>query len=287
VWISGFIAPTVLFEFLRIIVLGFRGYVDNTLSVVNYSRSVAQFGDKGGYDAMTKLTSLGNMFHTHSFAIIALLLIATLVLASIHQANAPSSVLRSELALDDELRFASRHTALLSGGISLLFWILVVQERSGRHAILGLMLLLPGLVLLVLSQIHSSISYRSHQLMVTLLLMVGATLIVVVSGMNSITSLANTSILEEQMRIASIIEDSGTQSLDTEGWWQRPEFQVLTSLPVESDQNPASLLIFDPIQGSYVMGISNMTQFMGTQLYADKCLYPVYVSANYVLCRPS
>jgi hypothetical protein len=123
--------------------------------------------------------------------------------------------------------------------------------------------------------------------MVALVLTVGTSLIVGASGMNSIRSLATTSILDEQKQIASIIEDSGTPSLDTDGWWQHPEFQVLTSLPVESDLNSASLLIFDPIQGSYVMGISDMTQFIGTQLYADKCLYAVYVSEYYLLCRPS
>jgi hypothetical protein len=35
-WMAGFLAPTLAFELLRMIVLGFSGYVDNTRSVLNY-----------------------------------------------------------------------------------------------------------------------------------------------------------------------------------------------------------------------------------------------------------
>jgi hypothetical protein len=111
--------------------------------------------------------------------------------------------------------------------------------------------------------------------------------VVVDSATKSREGLIRDSVLDEQVRVARIIENSGTPSLDVDGWWQRPEFQILTDLPIETPTTPARLLIFDSIQGGYIFGSTDMTTFPTTQFYADKCLYSVYVSRYYVLCRPS
>ena len=67
---SGILLPSLIFESIRAFVLGLQKYVDSLGAIVDYSASVVQVGDKGNADAMTKMTSLGNMFETHSFLIL-------------------------------------------------------------------------------------------------------------------------------------------------------------------------------------------------------------------------
>jgi len=65
----GILLPTLVFESIRAVILGIDDYVDSLGVKVDYSASVVQVGDKGESDAMTKMTSLGNMLETHSFLI--------------------------------------------------------------------------------------------------------------------------------------------------------------------------------------------------------------------------
>jgi RsiW-degrading membrane proteinase PrsW (M82 family) len=152
-WVVGAMVPTLIFEVSRLATLGWDRYVENTDQIINYSRSVAQLGDKGVSDAMTKLTSLGNMFYTHSFLIVTGAFVVVLALAAFAVDNpdrrSPDDSMR------DQAWSMSTFVAVsvLAGGSSLLFWILAVQERSGRHALLGLLLLFPGLTLFGYSEL--------------------------------------------------------------------------------------------------------------------------------------
>lgn len=287
VWVLGAMVPTLLFEGSRLLTLGWDRYVDNTDQIVNYSRSVAQLGDKGSSDAMTKLTSLGNMFYTHSFLVITGAFVVVLALAAFAVANPDRSTPDRNLREHAWSMATFIAVSVLAGGSSLLFWILAVQERSGRHALLGILLLFPGLTLFLAYLVSTIEPRRWVRIPLALALAAAMAFVVIDSANKSRESLARESIFDEQVRVARIIEESGTPSLDVDGWWQRPEFQIISDLPIETASNPARLLIFDSIQGGYMFGSTDMTMFPATQFYADKCLYSVYVSPNYVLCRPS
>jgi uncharacterized membrane protein len=285
IWLLGAIAPTMIFEAIRLVTLGWDDYRTNTGAIVNYSRSVAQIGDKGSSDAMTKLTSLGNMFYTHSFLVVTSAFVVVIALAAFSVGGS-----HREDAMTRERAWSMSTfvaVSVLAGGSSLLFWLLAVQERSGRHAILGLLLLFPGLSLFLAYLTSTVEPRRLVRLPLAIAMFIAVGFVAIDSAAKSIVSLSSESVLDEQKRVARIIEESGTPSLDVDGWWQRPEFQILTDIPVETPTTPSRLLIFDSIQGGYVFGSTDMTQFPASKFYADKCRYSVYVSPYYVLCRPS
>jgi hypothetical protein len=286
-WMLGAMVPTLLFEASRLLALGWDRYVDNTDQIFNYSRSVAQLGDKDSSDAMTKLTSLGNMFYTHSFLVVTGAFVVMLALAAFAVANPDRSTPDQHVRERAWSMATFVSVSVLAGGSSLLFWILAVQERSGRHALLGILLLFPGLALFLAYLVSAIKPRRLVRIPLSLALAATMAFVVIDSATKSAESLARESVFDEQVRVARIIEESGTPSIDVDGWWQRPEFQILTDLPVETPSNAARLLIFDSIQGGYMFGSTDMTAFPSTQFYAEKCLYSVYESPNYVLCRPS
>jgi len=287
VWVSGAVLPTISFEIVRLLTLGWGGYGENIKATFNYSRSVAQLGDKGGYDTMSKLMSLGNMFYTHSFLIVAGMFFITLALASFAVVT-PKAPTVSTLDYDERWTMPIAVSAtVLAGGSSLLFWILVVQERSGRHGLIGLLLLFPGLGLFLAYVVESVESRRFARLSVATVIFLASGFLVLDSALKSITAIGTESVLDEQVRVARLLEKSGTPSLDVDGWWQRPEFQILTDIPVETTGGLASVLVFDSIQIGYLTGDSDMMRFRGTELYGDKCQYSIYQSSYYVLCRPS
>jgi hypothetical protein len=280
--VGGAAIPTLTVEVIRMLTLGWDDYRNNLGATINYSRSVAQIGDKESSDAMTKLTSLGNMFETHSFLIamstvFVLVAIASFAVVSPWSGSVEHAQRRSMPSVVSNL--------VLAGGSSLLFWLLVVQERSGRHALPGLLLLFPGLALLLGYLVQSIEPRRFARVPVAAALIVASGFLIVDSATKAISGLGRESILDEQVRVAEILEGSGTPTLDVDGWWQRPEFQILTDLPVEPSGPRANTLIFDSIQGVYSLGYGDMTQFVESELYGDKCLYRIYVSSYYVLCE--
>lgn len=287
-WLVGVTLPTACFEACRMLALGWTGYLNNTRHVVAYSRSVLQVGDDDSYDAMSKLASLGNMTSASVFA--ALTILITFAIAT---AIATGSAARG--TSDDHIErgesvgvFNPLAVSTISGSASLLLWILFIQETSGRQAVLGSLLVLPGLFIFTTKSVPVYGLRESHARLFTPFVVILMTLLIVVDqGRSTILRLYNDSVLAEQRHVAEAIVDAGATSLDVDGWWQHPEFQVLTDLPVESAENPAELLIFDRIQANYLFGLPDLTNFRSTQLFHDKCAEVVYESPNYVLCRPS
>ena len=282
VWVMGAAAPTLLFELSRLMTLGWDDYRANIDATFNYSQSVAQIGDKGTSDAMSKMTSLGNMFETHSFLVLGSLIFVLVGIASFIVV-APA-VPNTEPARRWTMPIVVSST-VLTGGASLLFWLLIVQERSGRHALPGLLLLFPGLALLLGHLVQAIEPRRFARLPIAGALFVASGFLVTDSVVKSINGLGRESILDEQVRVADLLVGSGTPSLDVDGWWQRPEFQILTDLDIETPSIPTDILIFDSIQGAYALGSGDMRQFTESVLYDDKCLYRIYVSPYYVLCK--
>ncbi len=282
VWVVGAAVPTLLFELSRLLTLGWDDYRTNVDATFNYSRSVAQVGDKGTSDAMSKMTSLGNMFETHSFLILGSLIFVLVAIASfaVLSPAAPNTEPARRWTMSIVVS-----NMVLAGGASLLFWLLIVQERSGRHALPGLLLLFPGLALLVGHLVQSIGPGRIARLPIAVGLFIASGFLVTDSVVKSINGLDRESILDEQIRVADLLMESGTPSLDVDGWWQRPEFQILTDLEIETPSVPTDILIFDSIQGAYVLGSGDMRQFTESVLYDEKCLYRIYVSPYYVLCK--
>lgn len=282
VWVVGAALPTLLFESSRLLTLGWDDYRANIDATFSYSRSVAQVGDKGTSDAMSKMSSFGNMFETHSFLIMGIMTFAVLAIASF------VVVIPTAKQTEPTRRWTMPTVVsctVLAGGASLLFWLLVVQERSGRHALLGLLLLFPGMALFLGHLVQAIERRRLARVPIAGALVVASGFLVVDSAFKSIDGVTRESILDEQVHVADALAESGTPSLDVDGWWQRPEFQILTDLPIETPAQPTDILIFDSIQGAYALGSGDMRQFTESVLYDDKCLYRIYVSPYYVLCR--
>jgi hypothetical protein len=280
---SGVILPTLIFESIRLMVLGIKDYVDSLGVIVDYSASVVQVGDKENADAMTKMTSLGNMFETHSFLVIALVVSLVLGLMLMNEAGREGGT-EGESA-DDAASDGSLTSAalLIAGAASLVFWLLVVQEPSGRHSLIGLLLMVPGLCLLAQRAVLHAGKLRAALMLPAF---VGCGFIALNSAAKSWDLVRVDSLLEEQHQIADLLEDRGVSALDVDGWWQHPEFQVLTDLPIETPDKQSEMLIFDLIQGSYVFGLSDLSSFEETEKFRDKCKYTVFDSKYYVICRP-
>ncbi len=280
---SGVILPTLIFESIRLMVLGVKDYVDSLGVIVDYSASVVQVGDKENADAMTKMTSLGNMFETHSFLVIALVVSLALGLMLMGEARREAGI-EGESADDAASNGLLTSAALLiAGAASLVFWLLFVQEPSGRHSLVGLLLMVPGLCLLAQ---RAALHTGKLRVGLTLLAFVGCGFIALNSAAKSWDLVRVDSLLEEQRQIADLLEDRGVSALDVDGWWQHPEFQVLTDLPIETPDRQSEMLIFDSIQGSYVFGLSDLSSFEETEVFRDKCKYTVFASKYYVICRP-
>ncbi len=283
-WVAGAALPTLLFELSRLLTLGWHDYRANLDATFSYSRSVAQVGDKGTSDAMDKLTSLGNMFETHSFLILGILVFVLVAVASFAVVTPATPTMETARRWTMSIVVSS---TVLAGGVSLLFWLLVVQERSGRHALPGLLLLFPGLALFLGHLVQSIEPRWFARIPIAGALFVASGFLVVDSAIKSVNGLGRDSILDEQVRVADLLVKSGTPSLDVDGWWQRPEFQILTDIPLEGLSGPPTVLIFDLIQIEYLTGNSDLSQFHMSTLYGDKCAYSIYESGNHVLCRPS
>jgi hypothetical protein len=233
---------------------------------------------------MTKLTSLGNMFETHSFLIVVSTVFVLVAIASF----AVVSPWRGRVELAQRRSMPNVVSNLvLAGGSSLLFWLLVVQERSGRHALSALLLLFPGLALFLGYLVQSIEPRRFARFPVAGALIVASGFLIMDSATKSISALGRESILDEQVRVAKILERSETPTLDVDGWWQRPEFQILTDLPVEPSGPQATVIIFDSIQVGYELSNLDMVDFDSSEVYANKCAYSLLKTDHYVLCRPS
>lgn len=280
----GVVLPTLIFEGIRASILGIEKYVDSLGRIVDYSASVVQVGDKGDADAMTKLTSLGNMFETHSFLILVVVSAVVVGLILLTRAENGATQDHDHSMNAEQNGSIVSATSFAAGVSSLLFWMLVVQERSGRHSLIGLLLIVPGLACLAQKAVNSSRILRAP---LTVLSVFGLLFVAVNHISESSQLVAKPSVLEEQRNIVGILSRDDDAHLDVEGWWQRPEFQVLSDIPIETPSKLPKMLIFDQIQGGYEFGIPDLSDFPQTQAYADKCLYIVYASPSYVLCRPS
>jgi hypothetical protein len=280
---SGVVLPTVVVEGVRLVVLGTKDYIDSLGAIIDYSASVVQVGDKENADAMTKLTSLGNMFETHSFLVITTVISLALGLMLLNEVRREGGTDEGSVDHATSDGFLISAALLIAGASSLVFWVLVVQESSGRHSLIGLLLMVPGVVLLV-----QCAMVRVGKLRVGMmpLAFVGCAFIAVNSAAKSWDLVRVDSILEEQHQIAELLEDRGVSALDVDGWWQHPEFQVLTDLPIETPESQSEILIFDSIQGRYVFGLEDLSSFEVSEIYGDKCNYSVFASKFYVLCRP-
>lgn len=280
----GILLPTLVFESIRAVILGIDDYVDSLGVIVDYSASVVQVGDKGESDAMTKMTSLGNMLETHSFLIIAVASALAIGLTLLVRAVNGTSADHDSINDAERNGLVVAAASLVAGISSLLFWILVVQEPSGRHSLIGLLLIVPGIACLAQRVVSN---FRTLRNPLISLAVIGLLFVTVNHISKSWQVITSPSVLEEQRSIVTLLSRDDDAHLDVEGWWQRPEFQVLGDLPIENPGRPPQMLIFDSIQGGYEFGMSDMSDFETTQVYADKCLYVVHISRSYVLCRPS
>jgi hypothetical protein len=177
------------------------------------------------------------------------------------------------------------HAGLFIGAALLLVnWMVFSGQLSSRQGLPALLLGLPSLGYLLGSVYSGRSAVALPNVLQRLLLraLYGLAFAAILLALLSRTTnlIKNTDIparLAEQHRVAEIIRASGATAIATEGWWQNPEFLLLTGLPpARLDPSTRQLLVVQDYQ-ALLTGVLWMT-------YKSRCHATVYESPAFLVC---
>jgi hypothetical protein len=273
----GVALPTLSFELLRLGVLGSTGWVRNWDRTLEFYGAIRSMGSEPGYEAVDKLASLGGLFRLSALVFFVLLL-----------AVAGIGLLRtdSDRAIPRDSGRASESSVairalLMASTASFILWLVVVQERSGRHGIPAVLLALVPLAILIrrslapwLNGVRTSSSSR-------VLIVLGVLIIV---GWNALDGVSGDTAGRERMlqsEAVRLLIGSDSPSLRLQGWGQEPDIQLLTGIPIEGVQTiePATILVFSKLRAKLELGIGD------ARLYESACGEPLLVEPEFLVCR--
>lgn len=275
--VLGAVIPTLSFELLRVRVLGPSGWVKSWDRTLEFYGAIRSMGSEPGYEAVEKLAALGGLFR-----------LATLVFFIVLLAFGGFSLLRADSDRSvphvssgrTESNVATR-ALLFASAASFILWLVVVQERSGRHGIPTLLLALVPVTLLVrrslapwLNDVRTSITARTT-IVVSVLIIVGWNAVDGAFGGNGGRERMF------QMEAVRLLVESDSPSLRLQGWGQEPDIQLLTGIPIEGVQSaePATILVFSKLRAKLELGISD------ARLFEPACGETLLAEPEYLVCR--
>jgi hypothetical protein len=289
--------PLALFECYRFLSLGgLNAYRSSIAELGRFLASQTQIGSLDREMLETKVGGLYQALESPGWVgiILALGVVAIAVAHRWFEAERPSPPLgghsapRLPRAFPRDLA-APLHTAVHAGlfiGAALLLvnWMVFSGQLSSRQGLPALLLGLPSLGYLLGSVYSGRSAVALPNVLQRLLLraLYGLAFAAILLALLSRTTnlIKNTDIparLAEQHRVAEIIRASGATAIATEGWWQNPEFLLLTGLPpARLDPSTRQLLVVQDYQ-ALLTGVLWMT-------YKSRCHATVYESPAFLVC---
>jgi hypothetical protein len=281
--ISSFIAPLLAFEIYRLFSLGgLTAYRTNI-------RELRNFVDSQGLDHWSanaellgkKLTSLINIPGPLVWAAIGICIL------SFSFSIAFDSNSRRDPMPNNASIFAP---ALMSGLFVLGTFLFLSLNSWQRQAASSFFLFFPLLISLALDRLGSLASEPSRRIRLLGVLMI--LLITIPLGLQTLKIFENSlqvirspnfgAALEAQRDGARIIRDSGATSINLDGWFQNPEYQLLSGIPAVSmpDSDAKTLLVVSMVKYSFG---GTYDDFLSQK---DLCSEVLYSSESLLVCWP-
>ena len=281
--ISGFIAPLLAFEIYRFITLGgLTAYRTNIRELRNFvdSQRLDNCSTNAGFLG-TKLTSIINIPGPFVWVAIGICLIvfSTAIVFRQDSNKFQSPANPTTLA-----------PAFISGLIILGTFLFLSSAPWERQAASSFFLFFPFIILLALNRLQSLTLESSRRIRVIGVLM---TLIISIPlGLRTLSIFTDSlhiirasnfgSALDAQRDAAKIIRDSGATSINLDGWFQNPDFQLLSGVP------SASM----PDKDQKTITVVSATKYLFTGTYdeflkqKDLCHEVLYTSEDLLVCWP-
>ena len=287
--------PTVCFELYRLVSLG---SIDDYRDSLGELRAFVALQKTANWlDPNTLGSKVAGLYRTVEFpgwvavalAAIALWIATISLLASnpTHSsdvANAPETTAKRSPANYS----IAAHVGLSIGGLLMLYgWFALSAQTSPRQGLPALLLVLPLLLAACVRAIASgkvsaalTPDWRWLFRVVVGLGLIFLMLALAFRIVHLVRDKSGVSGLNEQRRVAEMIRKSGATSIGVEGWWQNPEFQVLTGKPGTLIGSGArgQLLVFQNYQVSATG--NDWTK------YKARCSKIIYQSPAALLCWP-
>lgn len=238
--------PTICFEFYRFISLGsINNYADSLgeLRVFLVGEKIGNWLDPNAIG--TKIVGLYQSIVFPGWIAVALaavvLWIAVVIVALSSRAQLPDDADPQRTGIKESLINYSiaAHVGLTTGGLLMLWgWFTQSSQLASRQGLPALLLFLPTLATVCACVITSGNLFTtltsSWRWILRAMAGVGLACLIValiLKGVYIFRDTSGVSGLEEQRRVAELIRKSGATSIAVDGWWQNPEFQLLTGLP--------------------------------------------------------
>jgi len=278
----GFSAPIFIFEIYRLVSLGgLAGYRTNIRELRSFldSQRLTHWSSMAGLLG-TKLTSIMNIPGPYLWtAVIVCLVGLSMAVLSNHN--------------DFEFQISKGKTffapAYVSGLVIVGTFLFLSAVPFVRQAASSFYVLLPLTILLALNRMKTFVlapSRRIHTIGVLMILVVSAslgmrTLTIFASSLQTIRASNFGIALEDQRAASKVIRESGATSIDLDGWFQNPEYQLLSGVPAASmPASDAKTIMVISVLKNY---FSNTNEFLRQK---DTCREVLYTSENVLVCWP-
>lgn len=281
--IFGFVSPLLVFEIYRLISLG---------SLISYRSNIQELRDFVDSQRLEhwssnpellgrKLTSIINIPGLSVWVAVAFCIASFLSVIKFNQTD------KKSVNSENHLTF----TPVIFSGLAIFGTFLFLSSAQWeRQAASAFYLALPLLVLATLNRLRFLIVGSSRRIRV-----IGVLIILLISvplGVGTLTIFGNSvktirtnnfgSELNFQRHVAKLIRDSGATSIGLDGWFQNPDYQLLSGVPAASMPNRGQKpIIVVSVIKYYFSGTYD--DFLSQK---DLCREVVYSSKSLLVCWP-
>lgn len=281
--VSSFIAPLFVFEIYRLFSLGgLTAYRTNIRELRNFvdSQRLDHWSTSAGFLG-TKLTSIINIPGPLIWATIGICVIAFSMAIVFNQNSYEFQTPENPTTLAP---------ALMSGLIILGTFLFLASAPWERQAASSFLLFLPLIILLAVNRLRFLTLASSGRIRLIGVLMI--LLISIPLGLRTLSTFADSlqtirasnfgSALDAQRDAAKIIRDSGATSINLDGWFQNPDYQLLSGVPAASMPNSSQKTVMVVSATKYYF-LGTYDDFLNQK---DLCSEVLYSSESLLVCWP-
>jgi hypothetical protein len=282
-YLLGAVIPLSLFEFYKLLVLGFSGYWRQLSLLADFTAQQSVPLPHLAGEAFNKAVSLMRLTSGPVIAVALALIIASICILLLFQ----FLNLQQESPPREDMSTAPSTVVAVS--LTALFivasWVLTSSQASLRPAIPGVLIVTSlttaSLVIAAWTVWERSSGRIFSMLKLAPVLAIGLLIAVTAyQGLRIDKNLAGQQLLQNQEQAAAIISREVSE-LPVDGFWTSPEFSVLTGLPYSHEgRNAPELVVLTSIRALLEVGRPDATALV------DLCGEILYESRDVVLCRP-
>ncbi len=283
------VGPTLVFEAFRALTLSPRGWFDSVIETVQFIRS-----ETGESALVSRLGSWFGLLSPWSVVLIiasgVLVLVATVAAV---RGRGREQFARPAAALDDAglrrwMAWCAVVALALAAVAMLGAWALSSRQDSVRQGLPSMLLLLPCAAIVTVAALRylataarPALRMVAHAGAVTLV--GGCALLVAGQGFRAVEDDSGHELLVDQQAAAKAIVDSGATVLPVDGWWQLPEYQILTDLDVP----PRGIKARGPVEVFTSIQAEIERDRPDARAYLDDCGQIIVSTSNAVVCAPA